>query len=319
MISLLRPSPDEVLSRLVAGGSFRLRSLRPEQADRDAGDGPGGGNLGGDYAVPPPAADKLDADKTPEDLAAALRSLYRLSNQAYLDRGVWVLYLAFGALTWVDEDRSRYTSPLLLVPVQLEGVTAAPRAVLKATPEEPVVNPALALKMSRYGIELPRVDDLEDVTLAELLDAVRVAVADRDGWQVTGSLVLSHFSFAKEAMYRDLLDHEDRVAVHSAVAALACGGRDEAGSGFFFDEVPEQEIDRRAAPENTPVILDADSSQRASIAAALDGRSFVMDGPPGTGKSQTISQHDRCLAAGRKDGAVCLGEGRGAGCGTRSA
>ena len=37
------------------------------------------------------------------------------------------------------------------------------------------------------------------------------------------------------------------------------------------------------------MILDADSSQRASIAAALDGRSFVMDGPPGTGKSQTIA------------------------------
>jgi hypothetical protein len=30
-------------------------------------------------------------------------------------------------------------------------------------------------------------------------------------------------------------------------------------------------------------------SQRACIAAALDGRSFVMDGPPGTGKSQTIA------------------------------
>ena len=52
---------------------------------------------------------------------------------------------------------------------------------------------------------------------------------------------------------------------------------------------PTPDIDQRAAPESTPVILDADSSQRACIAAALDGRSFVMDGPPGTGKSQTIA------------------------------
>jgi very-short-patch-repair endonuclease len=36
-------------------------------------------------------------------------------------------------------------------------------------------------------------------------------------------------------------------------------------------------------------VLDADSSQRACIAAAVEGRSFVMDGPPGTGKSQTIA------------------------------
>jgi hypothetical protein len=278
VISLLRPSPDEVLSRLAAGGSFRFRSLRPEQA-----------GAGADYAVPPPAADKLDADKTPEDLSAALRSLYRRSNQAYLDRGVWALYLALGALTWADEDRSRYTSPLLLIPVQLEGVATAAGAVLKAAPHDPAINPALALKMSRYGIEFPRVDDPEDVALARLMDAVRVAVAEKDGWQVTDSLVLSYFSFAKEAMYRDLVDHEEQIAAHSAIAALACGGRSDASSEFFFDEIPEHEIDRGAVPENTPMILDADSSQRASIAASLDGRSFVMDGPPGTGKSQTIA------------------------------
>ena len=163
----------------------------------------------------------LDSDKPPEDLAAALRALYRRSNQDYLDRGVWVLYLAFGVLTWADEDRSRYTSPLLLVPVQLEGIGAAQGAELKAAPEEPVINPALALKLSRYGIDLPRVDDLEDVTLSGVLDAVRAAVAGQDGWQVSDSLALSYFSFAKEAMYRDLLEHEDLIAAHPAVSALA--------------------------------------------------------------------------------------------------
>ena len=54
--------------------------------------------------------------------------------------------------------------------------------------------------------------DLEDVTLTGVLDAVRTAVVGQDGWQVSDSLVLSYFSFAKEAMYRDLLDHEDQIA-----------------------------------------------------------------------------------------------------------
>ena len=294
MISLVRPSPEDVLSCLARGGAYRFRSLQPKRADSgadsgtaDSGSDDGGPDAG--FPVPPPAADKLDADKTPEDLAAALRSLYRRSNQDYLDRGVWVLYLAFGALTWTDEDRSRYTSPLLLVPVQLEAVGAAQGPELRAALEEPAVNPALALKLSQYGIELPRVDDVEDITLAGVLGAVRAAVTGQDGWQVSDGLVLSYFSFAKEAMYRDLLDHEDQIAAHPAVAALASGGRGETSPEFFFDEIPDHEVDRRAAPESTPVILDADSSQRASIAAALEGRSFVMDGPPGTGKSQTIA------------------------------
>jgi hypothetical protein len=289
MISLLRPSPEDVLSRLAGGGTYRFRALQPKRADAGADSEADHGKSAEGSAVLPPAPGKLDADKTPEDLAAALRSLYRRSNQDYLDRGVWVLYLAFGALTWADEDGSRYTSPLLLVPVQLEDAGAAQGAELKAAAEEPAVNPALALKLSRYGIELPRVDDLEDVTLAGVLGAVRAVVSGQAGWEVSDSLVLSYFSFAKEAMYRDLLDHEDQIAAHPGVAALVSGGRGEASSEFFFDEILDHEVDRRAAAESTPVILDADSSQRASIAAALDGRSFVMDGPPGTGKSQTIA------------------------------
>ena len=81
---------------------------------------------GGPSAIPPPAADILDTDKAPDDLAAALRALFRRSNQEYLDRGLRVLYLAFGALTWADEDQARYTSPLLLVPARL--VAPAPRS-----------------------------------------------------------------------------------------------------------------------------------------------------------------------------------------------
>ena len=132
MIGLVRPSPEDVLARLARGGTYRFRSLQPRQAVPGADSEPVTAvNLVGDSPVPPPAVDMLDTDKAPEDLAAALRALYRRSNQDYLDRGVWVLYLAFGALTWADEDRSRYTSPLLLVPVQLEGVGAAQGAELK--------------------------------------------------------------------------------------------------------------------------------------------------------------------------------------------
>src|SRR5487761_1139225 len=289
MVGLVRPPAGEVLSRLGRGGSYNFRSLKPERTESGEEEASARLAVDEEFAVPPPAIGTLDTDKHPEDLASALRSLSRRSNQEYLDRGVWVLHLAFGRLAWLDEDRSRSTSPLLLVPVRLVAAGSRQLPTLEATDDDPVINPALALKLSRYGIDLPRVDDLEQVTLGGILDGTRAAVAAQDGWQVSESLVLSHFSFTKEAMYRDLLDHEDLIAARPAVAAHAAGGRGEESSGLFFDEITEDEIDRRAAPETTPIILDADSSQRASIAAALDGRSFVMDGPPGTGKSQTIA------------------------------
>ncbi len=224
----------------------------------------------------------------PDDLDAALRALMRRSNQEYLDRGLPVLYLAFGTLTWIDRDRTRYTSPLLLVPVRL--VTAGPRQppMLEPADDDPVVNPGLSLKLFQYRIALPHLDSAE-VTLSGLLGAVRAAVAAQDGWQVSESVALSCFSFMKEAVYRDLLDHEDLVAAHPAVAALAAGRLTGAGPGPASGEIAGHEAGRRRAPEVMPVILDADSSQRACIAAVLGGRSFVMDGPPGTGKSQTIA------------------------------
>ena len=287
-IGLVRPAAADILARLRTGGTYTFRSLAPEPGAPGYGGpatGQNGWAHGGPPAIPPPAEDILDTDAGPDDLAVALRALMRRSNQEYLDRGLRVLYLAFGALTWEDEDQARYTSPLLLVPARL--VAAAPRQppVLEPTGDDPVINPALRRKLSTRGITLPPADDLAEVPLDGFLATVRDAVAARDGWHVSEGAVLSCFSFAKEAMYRDLLDHEDLATAHPAVGALAAG----AGRGLVFDEIPEHEIDSRAAPEITPVVLDADASQRAAIAAALDGRSFVMDGPPGTGKSQTIA------------------------------
>ena len=133
-IGLLRPAPADILARLQAGGTYTFRSLAPEPGAPGYGGpvtGQNGWPHGGPSAIPPPAADILDTDAGPDDLAVALRALMRRSNQAYLDRGLRVLYLAFCALTWEDEDRGRYTSPLLLVPARL--VAAGPRAARAPT------------------------------------------------------------------------------------------------------------------------------------------------------------------------------------------
>jgi hypothetical protein len=279
MVAITRPTPSEVLARVGVGRRYDFRALRSEAEDEDV-----------TYLPPPPSSEHLDVDRTPGDLAKVLRGLYRRSNQAYLDQGLSVLYLAFGVLAWADVDKTKYTSPLLLVPVTLETAGVGEIPVLKPSEDDALVNPALTLKLGQLGIELPRVDSVEDGTLESFLADVRRAVAGHADWLVREDLTLSVFSFAKEAMYRDLLDNEDLIAEHDVIAALALGGSGNVcNERFDFDQIPDAEIDERADPETTPVILDADSSQRACIAAALAGKSFVMDGPPGTGKSQTIA------------------------------
>src|SRR5690606_6577443 len=61
--------------------------------------------------------------------------------------------------------------------------------------------------------------------------------------------------------------------------------------------------DETHPPEKLATILDADASQRRCMVAARQGHSFVMDGPPGTGKSQTIAN---IIAQAIRDGKTVL-------------
>ena len=55
------------------------------------------------------------------------------------------------------------------------------------------------------------------------------------------------------------------------------------------DDVRGLELDRDFAPEQTFQNRDADSSQIRAIDANNKGHHLVLEGPPGTGKSQTIT------------------------------
>jgi Protein of unknown function (DUF4011) len=268
-VEVARPAARAVLARLAAGGVFAFRSLEPWAKVR------------------PPAPYLLDTSMGPGALDAALRVLMRRSERQYLEQGLPALHLAFGTLRWADRDGAGYASPLLLVPARL--VDGGPRQppVLERGGGDPVVNPALGLKLSRYRIMLPPVGDLAEVTLGGLLEAVRAAVATQRGWVVSESVALSWFPPLKEVMYQDLVDHEDLAAAHPVVRALAVRGL--AGAGPARGEIARPGAGAQPAGELPPLILPADSAQRACVTAALAGGSFVVDGPPGTGKSQTIA------------------------------
>ncbi len=242
-----------------------------------------------------PASTLYTQKETSKEVLSACASLARRSKQEFMDRGVWILYLGIGMLRWSDPaDRSEaeLDSPLLLFPVDLVAEKGREGWRIEPAENEVVVNPALWLKLeSELGIKLPEVGDDDSLDVSGFLAAVRHAVSGHPKWTVSERTVLSIFSFHKEAMYRDLRDNMDRIVEHAVVSALARdpGESSATASDFAFDPVPESSLDHLAPPEYSMTILDADASQRQCVAAAREGRSFVMDGPPGTGKSQTIA------------------------------
>lgn len=276
-LSLDAPAPDEILTRLQSGKPQSFRGdLSPDELNSAE-------SLPGTFFHSP---------RPDSEVGPVVRNLMRRASSEFLDRGLSVLYLAFGMLDWRDVDDTAMVSPLVLVPVQLipQGPKGTPRVI--EGDDDPVLNPALALRLKEFGIELPTSGDIEGVPVSETLAGIRATLEKNKaftGWTLREATYLSTFSFAKESMFRDLLDNEEKILEHPIVQALATSDPSQQPSNFQFDPIEPADIDRLAPPEVTPFVLDADSSQRAAVAAALAGKTFVMDGPPGTGKSQTIA------------------------------
>jgi hypothetical protein len=279
-LEIIDTDPAAALESLVEG--TMLRAAEADVIDDDPDDAAVGLPMMGDGLVV--------GDKTPSKLRAACRRLDQLSNQVYADRGFWTLYAGIGMLQWIDQDdQATVNSPILLCPVKLRRNGAQAPYTVERTEDEIVLNPALRLKLEKdFGIRLADVDpDTFDVW--DVLDDVRDKVHGTAGWDVHHRVVLTTFSFHKEAIYRDLMDHESAVLAHPMVQMIALGGDAPSADSYSFSAIDDNELDGVVAPEDMMSILDADSTQRQCIIAARDGRSFVVDGPPGTGKSQTIA------------------------------
>ncbi|MFD6530524.1 DUF3320 domain-containing protein [Streptomyces sp. NPDC060184] len=224
-------------------------------------------------------------------LLRALTSLRGKSTQLFNDYGLWTLQLGVGILRWREDGATTSSdAPVLLLPVRVERLAGGRVRLVANDDEEPRLNPALRVKLEQFHIDWAPVTEQDPTDLGAVFDAVTAAVAGKSGWEVSNRVVLALFASHKESMYQDLLDNEARILDSDLVRAVALGPKAGlAPDRFDFEEIGTDRIDELSPPEDSPLVLDADASQRQAVAAAVAGRSFVLDGPPGTGKSQTIT------------------------------
>lgn len=242
-----------------------------------------------------------------DELEARLVDLYRTARNTLQEGGANTLFLALGFLSWTRDDKAgqRYRAPLILVPVTLSRKSVRSGFTLTLHDDEPRFNPTL-IEMLRQDFklnlgvvdgELPKDDSGLDV--AAIWKSVSYAVKDIKGWEVTDDVVLATFSFAKYLMWKDLTERTDQLRENPVVRHLIDTPRESYPSGIAFPH--PQTLDYEFSPEQTFCPLPADSSQLSAVMAAARGKDFVLIGPPGTGKSQTISNLiAQCLAEGKK-------------------
>ncbi len=234
---------------------------------------------------------ELQTDVEEGRLDELLLSIFRKSNAVFEETGVTTLFLALGFLEWYETESAAdlVHSPVLLLPVDLVRTSVKTRIKLRGRDDEPVLNPALALRLKKdYGVELPPLpEDLEGFDPAAWFESFRKAVEPMKRARLSDEIQLGLFSFTKFFMFKDLELQSAAFATRPLVRLL--GGDPAARAELPTDPIPgPAELDRQR-PEESYAVVDADSSQQEAIAAVKAGRSLVLEGPPGTGKSQTIT------------------------------
>jgi very-short-patch-repair endonuclease len=232
---------------------------------------------------------------TKEKLEPLLIDLYRKAKTDIEEGGANTLYLALGFLKWKKsptEERT-YRAPLILLPVRLDRKSAMSGVTISVHEDEPRFNLTL-LELLRQDFELtiPGLDgelpqDSSGIDVAGIWRTVRAAVRDMVGFEVVTDVAIGTFSFAKYLMWKDLVDRADRLKDSPLVRHLI--ERDGASYGERSAFPRPEELDVIVDPAALFTPLPADSSQLTAVVASAQGRDFVLDGPPGTGKSQTIA------------------------------
>jgi very-short-patch-repair endonuclease len=310
-IRLLSAAPEHVEDELAAENELALRP-RPKLMSED--DPRHGATLSKQQradALAAHLADELQSGRLHTNLdedehARRLTELYRAARNALDENGTNTLFAAVGILEWRETEHSDrvFRAPLLLVPVELKRKSVLEGFSLRRLDEETRLNVTLMEMLRQHfqkdiaGLD-PLPEDETGVNVARVFQLFRDAVRDLAGWEVKDDIWLGQFSFTKFLLWKDLADRLDDLTRNRIVNHLV----NAAGTPYDNppDDITPAHLDDQFHPRDVFCPRSADSSQLAAVMAAAAGHDFVLEGPPGTGKSQTITNIiAHCLAHGKR-------------------
>ncbi len=299
-LRLFCPDPAELEDDLADTHAFRFLSTEsfeasPGERDAEAYARETGGSLDDDLLRSAWGRRELVSRLTEKRLHTQLTGLYRKARTDLSEGGSNTLFLALGMLKWREnpEDARAYRAPLVLLPVTLARRSAGAPFTLLGHDDATVFNLTLLEMLERdFGIELPQLrgelpGDDSGVDVPGIRNLVRHAVRDLKGFEVVDEVVLSTFSFAKYLMWQDLDASLEKVRRSPLVRHLLDSPRDAYANSA--EPMRVGEIDERIDPGDLFLPVPADGSQVVAVHASAQPGDLVLEGPPGTGKSQTIT------------------------------
>ena len=227
------------------------------------------------------------------ELKNGVKFLYRMARTAMEENGANSLFLTLGLLKWYESEKSvqpRF-APILLLPVDLVRKGGETGYVIRSRDEDMILNITLIeLLKQQFHINLkglnPLPTDQHGVDVKQVFAALRQYLSNMKRWNILEETMLGLFSFNKFVMWNDIHTNASKLKLNPVIATLMenkLKWQDNTGG------VDSRILDKSIKPQRYAIPLDVDSSQMEAVIDSGDGKSFILHGPPGTGKSQTIT------------------------------
>ena len=299
---------DQLFDQLVDGADVKLKPLPAPDPDTYDGSRPGpkeyaeqiGMSTSVEFAHKiaqeplPRGGMQIQTLLYPTELESQLRKIESLAKTAVRDAGTNVLYMIFGFLELYESPESdrMWLAPLVSVPIIMEEAgldqkTLTTRYSISKSGEDLPDNQTLRERVLRdFNLTIPFMSEGEG--LETYFVRVEIAIKnmpDAKRWRVRRQVTLGTLAFGNLALWSDLDTQKNPGLIdHGLIKQILTGASQGDSSGEWED----RDVDSQ--PEGSlPLVFDADASQHKAILSALEGKSIVIDGPPGTGKSQTIT------------------------------
>ena len=289
LVPILTDSVDKLENSLNSGMDF---SIHPRPADYTAEGKPSFEAMHELQGCKDLVASEFDNHRlrsvyTDTELSKSLKNLYRTAKTSLEENGANTLYLALGLLKWYENPKSTKPrfAPVILLPVEMVRKSASQGYVIRLRDDDPQMNVTILEKLKQdFHIQVGGLDPLpmdeQGIDTRKVFTILRKAIMEQPRWDVLESAYLGIFSFSQFVMWNDIRNRSQDLERNKIVRSLM--------DGKLAWEAEEMDP---TASQDAKVFLpmSADASQLFAIASAAKGESFVLHGPPGTGKSQTIT------------------------------